>query len=185
MKLPVTLLVLGLACSLSAAAETATTVKDTELKKEPFIDAATLTTLPGQTTVEILKRQGGWTQVKPATTDKGWVRMLNLRLGSGSAKQESSGAGIGALFNVARSGSSGTTVTTGVRGLDITKDTLQNASPNPAELKRMHGYSVSKAEALKMASSAKLHKQSVEYVGASSSGSSSSSEKSSSSWENN
>lgn len=186
MKLPVTAFVLGLACSLSAMAETATIVKDTELKKEPFSDAATLATLPGQTTVEILKRQGGWTQIKPAASDKGWVRMLNLRLGDGKARQESSG--IGALFNVARSGSSGTTVTTGVRGLDITKDTLQNASPNPDELKRMHGYSVSKAEALKLASSARLSRQSVEYVEAGSSrssGNSSSSDTPSSSWGDN
>lgn len=179
MRLSVAVFALGLACSLPvAAAETATTIKETELKKEPFSDAATLATLPGKTTVEIVTRQGGWTQVKPATADKGWVRMLNLRMGSGTAKQGDSGAGIGALFNVARSGSSGTTVTTGVRGLDITKDTLQNANPNPNELKRMHGYSVSKAEALKLASSAKLSKQSVEYVGA---GSNRSSESSSSS----
>ncbi|MBZ0105925.1 MAG: SH3 domain-containing protein [Sulfuricella denitrificans] len=188
MKLPVTLFVLCFACSLSAAAETGTTVKDTELKKEPFIDAATLATLPGQTTVEILKRQGGWTQVKPPTADKGWVRMLNLRLGDGKPRQEGSGSGIGALFNVARSGSSGTTVTTGVRGLDITKDTLQNASPNPGELKRMHGFSVSKAEALKLAGSAKLHKQSVEYVEPGAvrpSGNASSSDAPASSWGNN
>lgn len=188
MKLFVICAALGLACSLPAAAETATTIKDTELKKEPFSDAVTIVTLPGQTSVEILKRQGGWTEVKPAAADKGWVRMLNLRMGSGTSKQGDSGAGIGALFNVARSGSSGTTVATGVRGLDITKSTLQNASPNPKELKHMHSYSVSKAEALKLASSASLHKQSVEYMGAGSSrssGSSSSSSTPTSSWGDN
>lgn len=164
MKLFVVCAALGLACSFPAAAETATTIKETELKKEPFSDAATLVTLPARTSVEILKRQGGWTEVKPAAADKGWVRMLNLRMGDGTAKQGDGGAGIGALFNVARSGSSGTTVATGVRGLDITKDTLQNASPNPNELKRMHGYRMSKAEALKLASSAKLRTQSVAYM---------------------
>lgn len=188
MKLFIVCAVLGLSCSLPAAAETAITIKDTELKKEPFSDAATLATLPGQASVEVLKRQGGWTQVKPTSAEKGWVRMLNLRMSSALAKQGNSGSGIGALFNVARSGSSGTTVTTGVRGLDITRDSLQSASPNPAELKRMHGYSVSKAEALKLASSANLRKQSVEYgeAGSSlSSGSSSSSGKPSSSWGDN
>lgn len=188
MKLSITAFALGLACNLSAAAETATTVKETELKKEPFSDAATLSSLPGQSTVEILQRQGGWILIKPATTDKGWVRMFSLRLGSGTAKQGNPGAGIGALFNVARSGSSGTTVTTGVRGLDITKDTLQSASPNPNELKRMHEYSVSKAEALKVASSAKLRIQSLDYMEAgsgSSSGSSSSGNTPSSPWGDN
>jgi hypothetical protein len=188
MKLFVVCAALGLACSLPAAAETAITIKDTELKKEPFTDAATLATLPNQTAVEILKRQGGWTEVKPASSDRGWVRMLNLRMGSGTTKQGDSGAGIGALFNVARSGSSGTTVATGVRGLDITKNTLQNASPNPNELKRMHSYSASKAEALKLASNAKLRIQSVAYTEAGSSRSadtSSSSSRPVSSWGDN
>ncbi|MFH1494884.1 MAG: SH3 domain-containing protein [Pseudomonadota bacterium] len=183
MKLLVAWVLLGLSISLSATAETAVTNKETELKQEPFSDAATLVTLPAQSSVEILKRQGGWTQVKPATAATGWVRMLNLRLGTGAPAKQG-GSGIGALFNVARSGSSGNTVTTGVRGLDITKDTLQNASPNPNELKRMHGYSVSKAEALKLASSAKLSKQSVEYIEAGSSRSTSGA-KPASSWGDN
>ena len=181
MKFSVAWCALGLLFSLSAAAETAVTTRETELKQEPFTDAATIATLPSKTTVEVLKRQGGWTQVKPPAAGQGWVKMLNLRFGDGSAK--SSGSGLSQLFNVARTGSSGTTVTTGVKGLDITKDTIQGASPNPAELKRMHGYSVSKAEALKFASSAHLQKQTVEYLGTSSSSSSAS--PSSSPWGNN
>lgn len=160
MKLFVVCAALGLACSLPAAAETAITIKDTELKKEPFSDAPTLSTLPDKTTVEVLKRQGGWTQIKPATSNKGWVRMLNLRMGNGTAKQGDSG--LGALFNVARSGSSGTTVTTGVRGLS--EEDLRNARPNPDELKRMQNHSVSPAEATRFASAAQLRKQSLEYL---------------------
>ncbi|MEN6587916.1 MAG: SH3 domain-containing protein [Sulfuricella sp.] len=172
MRFSVVWFALGLLFSLSAAAETAVTTRETELKREPFTDAATIATLPSKTAVEVLKRQGGWSQIKSPAADQGWVRMLNLRFGDGSAK--SGGSGLGALFNVARTGSSGTTVTTGVKGLDITKDTIQSASPNPAELKRMHGYSVSKAEALKFASNAHLQKQTVEYLGASASKSSAS-----------
>jgi hypothetical protein len=170
----------GLAFSLSVAAENASTFTETQLKKEPFTDAATLATLPAQTTVDVIKRQGGWTQVKPPAASQGWVRMLNLRFGSGSTKQGDSS--LGSLLNVARTGSSGTTVTTGVKGLDITSNTLQNASPNNNELKRMHTYGASKAEALKLAGSANLQKQSVDYLGAASS---QSSEKSSSSWGDN
>lgn len=156
---------LALTCSLHALAETAVTIKETELKKEAAIDSPTLATLPGKSQVEVLKRQGGWTQIKPASEPQGWVKMFNLKFGDGSAKSEG-GGGLGSLFNVARTGSSGTTVTTGVKGLDITKDTLQSASPDMNELKRMHGYSVSKAEALKLASSGNLQKRSVEYLGA-------------------
>lgn len=153
----------GLAISLSIAAENATTYTETPLKKEPFTDAVTLATLPGQTRVAVIKRQGGWTHVKPPATSEGWVRMLSLRFGNGEAKQGDSG--LGALFNVMRTGSSGTTVVTGVKGLEITSDSLQNARPDKDELKRMHGFSTSRAEALKLAGSAKLQKQSVEYLG--------------------
>jgi hypothetical protein len=152
-----------MALSLSVAAENATTFTETQLKKEPFTDAATMATLPGQTRVEVIKRQGGWTQVKPPAASEGWVRMLSLRYGSGGAKQGDSG--LGSLFNVMRTGSSGTTVISGVKGLDITSDSLQNASPNSDELRRMHSYSASKTEALKLADNAKLHRQSVEYLG--------------------
>lgn len=183
MRWSIALLLLVLVGSFPAAAETALTNRETELKKEPFTDAATIATLPGKTSVEVLKRQGGWTQVKPPSAGQGWVRMLNLRFGDGSAKE--SGSGLGSLLNVARTGSSGTTVTTGVKGLDITKDTIQNANPDMAELKRMHGYGVSKAEALKLASSANLHKQSVEYLGASSGSSGPSGNAPSTTWGDN
>ena len=133
---------------------------------------------PHKAAVEILKRQGGWTQVKPATAAAGWVRMLNLRMGTGAPAKQG-GSGIGALFNVARSGSSGNTVTTGVRGLS--EEDLRAARPNPQELKRMQQFSVSPAEAQKFASAGKLQKQSVEYV-RSSSNSTSSSSKPASSW---
>jgi hypothetical protein len=188
---------LGLACGLPALAETAVTIKETELKKEPFSDAATLAMLPCKASVEVLKRQGGWTQIKSSSSSQGWVRMLNLRFGDGSEK--SSGSGLGALFNVARTGSSGTVVTTGVKGFDvsngngeaadgkgletttgakgfdITAEDIQNATPNMAELKRMHGFTASKSDALKFAASAKLAKQNVDYLPAGSSSSSSSS----------
>jgi hypothetical protein len=153
---------LGLACCLPALAETAVTIKETELKNEPFSDAATIATLPGKAAVEVLKRQGGWAQIKSSPSAQGWVRMLNLHFGDGSDK--SGGSGLGSLFNVARTGSSGTVVTTGVKGLDITKESIQNAAPNMAELRRMHGYTASKGDALKFAASAKLAKQNVDYL---------------------
>jgi hypothetical protein len=155
--------VVGLACSLSVAAENATTFKETQLKTEPFTDAVTLATLPEQTAVEVIKRQGGWTQVKPAATAQGWVRMLSLRFANSSTKPGDSG--LGSLFNVMRTGSSGTTVITGVKGLDITSNSLQNASPNNSELQRMHSYGASKVEALQLAGSANLQNQSLQYLG--------------------
>ena len=62
--------------------------------------------------------------------------MLALRYGGpGSAKKGDTG--IAQIFNVARTGSSGTQVTTGVRGLDDEK--IATAQPNAAELKKLEG----------------------------------------------
>ena len=68
--------------------------------------------------VDAQERKGGWTRVKAPGGAEGWVRMLQLRYGSGEAKQGDTG--VSQLLNVARTGSSGTQVTTGVRGLPMT-----------------------------------------------------------------
>lgn len=150
---------LALALSTAAPAETAITVRNTELKKEPYSDAATVATLAGQEKVEIVRRQGAWTQVKTAAA-QGWVRMLSLRLGEGAARQGDSG--IGSLLNVARSGSSGTTVSTGVRGLS--EEDLKNTKPNPEELQKMERLAASAQEARNFAGSAKLNSRQVDYL---------------------
>lgn len=160
-------LALGAAGSPPALAETALTLKEAELRKEPLNDAALLGTLPAQTTVEVVERKGGWTRIRPQGTEAGWTRMFNLRFGDGAAKADGggSGGGLASMLNVARTGSSGTTVTTGVKGLDITGDTLQNASPNPEALRRMHGFAVSRQEALAFAGKGGLKSQKVDYPG--------------------
>src|SRR5216110_3249937 len=110
MRLLLALLLLPLVC----LAEPATLIRATELKKDPATDAATVVQLPENTAVEVLERAGGWTRVK-SPKGEGWVKMLALRYG-GTAKGGESG--VSQVFNVARTGSSGTQVTTGVRGLD-------------------------------------------------------------------
>ena len=138
-------------------AEPATVVRATELKKEPATDAATVSQLAENATVDALERQGGWTHVK-AGANEGWVKMLALRYG-GSAK--SGDSGLQQAFNVARSGSSGTQVTTGVRGLDETQ--LANARPNPAELAKLNGFAADRSGASAFASQGKLMPAAVAY----------------------
>lgn len=152
---------LALVASFAAWGENAQTVKATDLKKTPFNDAETVASLPENTVVEILKRQGPWMQVKAADKE-GWVRMLALRMGDGSAKGGSSGAGLAGLLNIARTGSSGTTVATGVRGL--TKEELANAQPNPVELKKLQQYTVGAKEARTFAAAGGLKAQQVDYL---------------------
>ena len=140
-------------------AEPATVIRATELKQDPATDAPAVTLLPENTAVEALERKGGWTRVK-APAGEGWVKMLALRYGApGAAKQGDSG--ITQLFNVARTGSSGTQVTTGVRGLD--EQQLANARPNPNELAKMKGFAADKNAAAGFASKGKLSAVKVEY----------------------
>jgi hypothetical protein len=152
----VPLLFLPLLC----AAEPATVIRTTDLKKEPATDSATLATLAETTVVEAFERQGGWTRVKTQNAD-GWVRMLALRSGvPGAAKRGDTG--LSKLFSSARTGSSGTPVlTTGVRGLDA--DQIKTAQPNAAELQKLKGFSSTSASAAAFAKSGQLQAQSVAY----------------------
>ncbi|MGQ0544865.1 MAG: SH3 domain-containing protein [Betaproteobacteria bacterium] len=153
------LLLLLLAVPLLAAAEPATLIRATELKQEPATDAATVAKLPENAAVETLERKGGWTRVK-SPSGEGWVRMLALRFGgAGEAKRGDSG--LTQIFNVARTGTSGTQVTTGARGLDA--DQLANAQPNPAELAKMANFAADPQAAAGFAAKGKLSATSVEY----------------------
>lgn len=147
------LLLLPLLCS----AEPATVIRSTELKKSPATDAPTVAELAENAAVDALERRGGWTRVK-AGAGEGWVKMLALRYGGGSTKQGDSG--VAQLLNVARTGSSGTQVTTGVRGLEA--EQIANAEPNAAELGKMHKFASSSEAAAKFAAQGKLQAVAVE-----------------------
>ena len=154
------LLILSLLFPMLALAEPATTVRQVEMKKGPAADAQTIGQLPENTAVDALERKGAWTRVK-TPSGEGWVRMLALRFGGpGEAKKGDSG--ISSLFNVARTGSSGTTLTTGVRGLD--PEMLANAQPNPAELAKMEQFSATPDAAAGFAAKGKLQARQVEEV---------------------
>jgi hypothetical protein len=138
----------------------ANTIRTTEVKAKPFTDAQTLTTLPPRSRVEVLERKSGWTQVKSATFT-GWVKMLSLQLEtSGQSKRGDNG--LSALFNVASTGRSGNTVTTGIRGLS--EEQLKNAKPDPQALQSARRYAASSDEARRFAAEGKLNAQSIGYA---------------------
>ena len=154
------LAVLLLFAPVLALAEPATLIRDTELRQSPASDAAVLAPLGVNAKVEALERKGGWTRVRAEGGREGWVRMLMLRYaGAGEAQQGDSG--IVQILNVARSGTSGTQVATGVRGLDA--EQLANAKPNEAELKKLHSYSATDAAAAGFAASGKLEARRIDY----------------------
>ena len=160
MRTLASLLVALLLVPALALAEPATVIRATELKQSPATDAAGVATLAETTKVDALERKGGWTRVRAEGGAEGWVRMLGLRYaGTGEAKQ--GGAGISQVLNVARTGTSGAQVTTGVRGLNA--EQLANARPNPAELRKMESYSASRDGADGFAAKGKLSAQRVDY----------------------
>jgi hypothetical protein len=135
------------------------TVRTTEIKTKPFSDAATLATLPEKSSVTIVQRMGGWTRINSSKAS-GWVKMLNLR----SSSARTGDSGLQSLFNVGRSGSSGITVATGVRGLS--SEDVQNAAPNPVEFAKLKNYAVDTKQANQFAQNGKLKSQTLDFVAA-------------------
>jgi len=141
------------------AGETAYTVRSTEVKARPFSDADTLSSLPEKSRVEVLERKSSWTRIK-SDSATGWVKMLSLRFGD--ARKKSGDSGLGALFNVAATGGSGSTVSTGVRGLS--EENLKNPHPNPQAMKELQRYATGKREAQGFGRSGKLATQQIDYL---------------------
>lgn len=118
--------------SAVSAPEMAQVIRETALRREPFTDAEAVSTLAANTPVQLLLRQGAWVQVQ-AGDSQGWLRLLALRTAAPAASTGASG--LQQALNVARSGASGNTVATGVRGLS--KEDITQAKPNPAELEKL------------------------------------------------
>lgn len=150
---------LALACALAQAGETAYTVRPTALKAKPYTDAQTLADLDQDVPVLIVGRRGSWNKVK-ANGATGWVKMLSLRLAD--AFQKSGDSGFRSLVNVASTGSSGGTMTTGVRGLNEEK--LHTPQPNPQAFEELHTLAVTRDEAQRFAKAGKLAATSMDYL---------------------
>ena len=90
--------------------ETMITTRDTELKEDHFLDANTLVKVPFSTTVESIKFESGWVQVK-YNNKLGWLRAMSLK---GSNAVEVSAL---SKLETGRSGQKNSMSTTGVRSL--------------------------------------------------------------------
>ena len=145
--------------AVPAAAETGAVIRAGDLKATPFIDGPTSAKVAANQQVTILSRQGGWVQVD-AGGQKGWLRMLNLRLQGG----ESPAAGQANVraASLLRTNSSGRTVTTGIKGLG--EEDLQNAAPDPAQVARLASFAVPASEASANAHASGLVEHPVNYL---------------------
>jgi len=153
-------LLLILLLPMLARAEPATLVRASELKAQPASDAPTVTQLAVDAAVDAGERSGGWVRVRTAAGAQGWVKMLALKYG-GPGVARKGDSGLTQAINVARTGASGTQVTTGVRGLD--EQQLANARPNPAELEKMKQFAADRGTASSFASEGSLAAKTVEY----------------------
>lgn len=149
---------IGLSGALLAG-EAGTVIKSSELKAKPFNDASNINVLEASSSVEIISRQGAWMQVKAGKGSTGWVRMFNIRT---EASAQSGDSGMDKLGKMYKTGSSGSAVTTGVKGLSA--EDLKLAQPNQAELQKMNNYRSNSSDARQFAQQGKLNPQHVEYL---------------------
>jgi hypothetical protein len=149
-----------LAIAPLAGGEPAVTVKQVELRQNPAADAKSLLTVPAETTVDLVKREGAWVQLKSGKVT-GWAKLFDIRLpGAGAAAAKGGGTGgIAQTLNLA-AGNRGASVTTGVRGLDA--EMLTKATPNAQEFAVLVGYAATREQAQAFAKAGKLETRVVE-----------------------
>ncbi|WP_028456184.1 SH3 domain-containing protein [Chitinilyticum litopenaei] len=144
-------LVLAGLWATQARAESGSVIRDADLRQKPFADAAVLSKLAVGAQVEILAREGAWMNVR-SNGQEGWLKMLQVRLGSGGGTN--AGAAVGQGLKVVTTGSSGKTVSTGVKGLS--EEELAHAQPNYGELDKLKAFGSSGTEASRLAGQARL-----------------------------
>ncbi|RMG50474.1 MAG: hypothetical protein D6717_13815 [Gammaproteobacteria bacterium] len=155
------LLLAFLPIQTALAGDPATVRRDTPLYDRPAYGARKLALLRQGVRLDIRQRRGGWYHVHlPDSGHDGWVRMLSVRLGTADRKQGASG--ISALASFMRSGSQGTVVATGVRGLS--EEDIRDAKPAPAEVRKMERHRASRDEALAFAREAGIEARPMDYL---------------------
>jgi len=132
---------LGFTYSNTSRAEPGSTVRAVDLKAQPASDAKTVASLPSGSTVDIVARQGAWVHLKAGTT-LGWAKMFDVRLAPVTGTAKSTGSNDALNLAMCNRGSS---VTTGVRGLDA--DMLEKAVPNPQQFQKLVSYMRNREEA--------------------------------------
>jgi hypothetical protein len=135
--------------------ERGTAIRAGDIYAEPFIDAAKVGTLAANQPVTIVARKGGWLSVD-AGGKRGWVRLLIVRLVSASPV-----AAAGSTTKL-RTGSTGRTVTTGIKGLD--EADIRNAAVDRAQLAEMDSLASSDPEARDAAQGKSLTETKVKYL---------------------
>lgn len=149
------------AVSTLCFAEPGTVIKASELRRSPAIDASVVSQVADKARVEIVSTQGGWVEVKTAEGKTGWLRLMNVEP---LAAKSTGGAlkGLAAAGGVVRTGSTGSTAATGIKG--ISKEDLAGAKANFSELAKLERYRASPADGQQHAQSVGLKTQNVDVL---------------------
>jgi hypothetical protein len=151
-----------LSAAATTLAETAVTVRAVDLKATPHADAKSVAPIAADTRVDVLARQGAWVQLKSGRTT-GWAKLFDIRAEAVAGAPAKKGGGAADALSLAM-GTRGSSVTTGVRGLDA--DMLEKASPNAAEYAKLVTYARSKEQASAFAKAGRLATRDVAEIGA-------------------
>lgn len=155
---------LFLALALAApvvGAEPATTIRAVDLKARAASDAKTIASLPANTNVDLVRREGAWVQLRSGK-DLGWAKLFDIRLASANTGPAKGGSNsLGDVLGLA-SGQRGASVTTGVRGLD--EDMLRRAQPNAAEFDKLVSYASTKEQVDAFLKAGNLQTRTVEWL---------------------
>ena len=148
-----------------ALADSALTIRAVDLKAHPASDAKTVTSLPTEAAVDVVTRQGAWVELKSGRVT-GWAKLFDIRdAQAGTGVRAKNGSGIADALGLAM-GTRGSSVTTGVRGLDA--DMLARATPNAQEYAKLAGYARTRAQADAFAKSGRLRARDVSELGSAS-----------------
>jgi uncharacterized protein YgiM (DUF1202 family) len=159
-----------LAVSSFLQAQEVLTNRSTELRAAADDSAKVIQVLPEKTAVRVVVRQGAWQQVRVGT-NTGWVRMMHLRGGSSVVTEQDAGSGgwlaaftrlLSSANDRPKSGQRAQSATVGIRG--FSKEDVERAELNPAELEKLKGYQANSGDAQRLASSGKLAFRSVAYL---------------------
>jgi hypothetical protein len=151
--------------SALAGAEPATTVREVALRQKPAADAKAVATVPPNTAVELVKRQGAWVQLE-AAGGSGWAKLFDVKLGTAGAQPAKTGDDANAIadtLNLA-TGRREASVATGVRGLD--EKMLRKAQPDEREYAELGTYAATPTSAQAFAKAGKLAPRKVAPIGA-------------------
>ncbi len=158
--------------AIAIAGEQGVTLFDVELKATPDAEASTVGKAPKNTQVEIIERRGAWSRVRALSKGQGegWVSTYDVRLSGEAAQREQSGETglgrfLGMLFGEPTQHGPQVTSTIGIRGMDAAD--LAAAKPDPEEVSKLDQYRSNVQRAARVAASANLQPQHLDYLEAS------------------